>query len=99
MEKEELIIHLIEQDLRHNILALGLENLQFSGVENYDLNLISAISSLMGIEKGETSDEWSITYHDYMLRASELKAGFEIDGLEELATECYDELQKTLSPE
>lgn len=88
MEKEEIIIHLIAQDMKHNILTVGLENIGLSGTERFDLDIVSVVARLMCVEN--PSDEWLEVYNNYLVRAGGLKPDFKVKGLNELAKECYN---------
>lgn len=66
MEKE-LIIKLIAQDMKHNQLINGLEEIGLSDNENYTLDIVLVVLSLM--EKHPTDDNLDI-YHSTMLGIS-----------------------------
>lgn len=86
---KELVIYLIVQDLKHNILVLGLERMRLSGTEYYDLDIVSVVAKLMGLEKEKITDDWLNVYHKYMLEASKLEINHKVLGIEKVATDCY----------
>jgi hypothetical protein len=91
MNPQQLIVHLIRQDLRHHQLILGLEALGLS-VEMHYLELHGVIAQLMGIE-GELSNEWLDTYMRCMERAPQYPITGRGDNLLLLAEECYQLLK------
>ena len=88
--KEEIIIHLIAQNMKHQYLISGLEQLGFTGGEKHDLDIISVVARLMGIENGKRTDRWTETYakHVYNLNAQDEQQ------LKLLALECFKALQQ-----
>ncbi|MEZ4936525.1 MAG: hypothetical protein R2799_02925 [Crocinitomicaceae bacterium] len=59
----ELIIRLIEQDIKHNQLINGFNNIGLIVSEDHHLNIVGIVSDLMG----KTSDDWFDHYHKTML--------------------------------
>ncbi|AFL86146.1 hypothetical protein Belba_3655 [Belliella baltica DSM 15883] len=53
MEKEELIIKLIQQDFKHLQLLLGIQKLGFDNDSNHFLGILDIVISLLGIEEEE----------------------------------------------
>ena len=50
MEREELIVKLIAQDIKHNQLINGLEELGLTDNETYTLDIVSIVLSLMNLQ-------------------------------------------------
>ncbi len=67
MQKRELIISLIQQDIKHNMLMNGLYNLGLNDNQEYVLDIVSIVAEMMGIENGMVTDEWLDKYHSTML--------------------------------
>jgi hypothetical protein len=53
MEKREFIIKLIEQDIKHNQLTNGLEEIGLYDNERYTLGIVWLVADMMGQEEGE----------------------------------------------
>lgn len=64
MDKEQLIVKLIAQDIKHNQLTNGLEEIGLSDNENYTLDIVSVVLSLMN---KKPTDNLLETYHAKML--------------------------------
>jgi hypothetical protein len=88
--KEEIIIHLIAQDMKHQYLISGLEQLGFTGGEKHDLDIVSVVANLMGIEKGKRTDRWTETYTKHVYNIN-IQDGQQ---LSILALECFKVLQQ-----
>jgi len=67
MEKQELIIKLIEQDIRHNQLLNGLNSIGLTDNDTYTLDLDFIISKLMDLLEDSSLDKWFDKYHRTML--------------------------------
>lgn len=91
MELQEMIIHLIHQDLRHNRLVLGIERMGFSGSETHFLDISKVVFELMENGAETVTDEQLDTYNGFMERALEV----EESKLNSLAQDCYKELLTT----
>lgn len=59
---KEVIVSLIAEDIKHNGLLKGLNELGLTTNENHELNLVGIISKLMS----NTEDEWYEYYHTKM---------------------------------
>jgi len=64
MEREQLIVKLIAQDIKHNQLTNGLEEIGLTDNENYTLDIVSVVLVLMD---KEPTDNLLETYHSTML--------------------------------
>lgn len=67
MDKKQLIVKLIAQDVKHNQLTNGLEEIGLSDNENYTLDIVSIVLSLMNLQP--TDDNLEL-YHSTMLAIS-----------------------------
>ena len=86
---KEIIISLIEQDLKHNQLLNGLYSIGLTDDDAYTLNLDLIISKLMGNKN--VSDTWLSLYHKTMLEVSNSSISKE---RRKIAEELYEELVK-----
>ncbi|MCG8575146.1 MAG: hypothetical protein MI810_09705 [Flavobacteriales bacterium] len=68
MERKELIIKLIQEDIKHNSLLNGLESIGLSDDERYTLNIVSIVADMMEVSNGKVIDEWLDIYHRIMLK-------------------------------
>jgi hypothetical protein len=59
---KEIIVSLIAEDIKHNQLLKGLNELGLTTNENHELNLVGIISKLMSNKE----DEWFEFYHSKM---------------------------------
>jgi hypothetical protein len=95
MNNKELIIHLIQQDLKYNQLLSGLERVGLYA-EDLHLNLLDIISELMNVPEGKKDDAWTAIYVSFMQQAIEFEVSANKDTLKPLAIACYRELQTLL---
>jgi hypothetical protein len=87
---QEIIIHLIAQDMRHQYLISGLEQLGFTGGDKHDLDIILVVANLMGIENGKRTDRWTETYAKHVYNINTQNG----QQLKILALECFKALQQ-----
>ena len=99
MQNKELIIQLIQQDLKHHQLLLGLEQIGLHAEDTHHLKLLSIIAQLMQVPQGEIDDEWSVVYVNYMQEATRFKITATGETLLPLATACYGRLRNLLDNE
>lgn len=95
MNNENLIIDLIQQDLKHNQLVGGLANLGLNSKGLHYLDLMDVVSDLMQIpEEGRISDVWGQIYVKYMNESVNVDITHRAVSLRELAVTCYRELKE-----
>jgi hypothetical protein len=95
MNNKELIINLIQQDLKYNQLLSGLERVGLYA-EDLHLNLLDIISELMNVPEGKADDAWSDIYVSFMQQAVEFEFSANKETLKPLAIACYGRLQSLL---
>jgi len=61
------IIKLIENDIKHNQLLNGLNEIGLTDNERYTLDVVWIVADMMGIEKTKLSERWLDLYHSTML--------------------------------
>jgi len=66
MNNKELIITLIKQDMKHNQLVLGLQQLGLSCDDYHYLQIYRIIAELMGYKKGVIDEKWLGIYLGYI---------------------------------
>ncbi len=96
MKNEELIIRLIQQDMKHSQMLSALESIGLSAEGTYYLGLQEIIGKLMKVPEDDTSERWNILYLDFMDEASHLEQVSRSDSLRPLAEKCYSKLQELL---
>ena len=92
MEKRELIIQLIEQDLRHNQLVLGLNKMELDSAGFYELEISRIIGRLMGIPFGRLDDHWGDIYDSFMEQSLHYPVKEAKSRFKTLAEACYNQL-------
>ena len=70
MQGRELIIQIILQDIKHNQLMNGLNDLGLYDSEKYTLDLVNIVSALILPAGKEPSDEWLDIYHQTILEVN-----------------------------
>lgn len=66
MERDKIIALLVE-DIKHNRLLNGLNNIGLNDNDRYVLSIDLVIADMMGYTKGKVPDRWLETYHKTML--------------------------------
>jgi hypothetical protein len=87
--KKELIIKLIQQDLKHNQLTGGLQKIGLK-TDVHHLELVEVIMALM--DKSEDNHQYLKTYFHFLNQAANYKITATADNLKPLAEKCYKEL-------
>lgn len=65
--KKEHIIALIIEDINHNQLLNGLEDIGLTDNEKYTSGIVWLVADMMNIEKGKVPENWLETYYSTML--------------------------------
>lgn len=98
MEKEELIIKLIQQDLKHCQLLFGLNKIGLEGDFLHYLGILSIVQDLMDVKDDGSfkMDRTSDAYMHFMYQC--LDFPITNDGIElmPLAEECYQDLKEII---
>jgi hypothetical protein len=92
MKKEQLVIKLIQQDLKYNQLLLRLEEIGLEGRDTHYLKLLEIIFKLMSVPK-VVEDDWGDLYLSYMQQAIQYKITSKGKTLKPLAEVCYRQLK------
>ncbi len=94
MTQKQLIISLIQQDLKHSQLVLGLDQLGLDASDNHCLELLDIIAELMKVPEGEMEIVWEKKYVSLMAEAGQFDAKDTRATLRAYAEECYGELRR-----
>lgn len=91
-ENKELIIQLLEQDLKHHQLTIGLQKLGLE-TEEHELTIYKMVTLHMGIsEEDETPDYWTELYIELMAEAQNEPISYKMDSMRTLAEKSYEQL-------
>ena len=94
MSEKELIINLIQQDLKHSQLVSGLDKLGLEASNKHCLELLDIIAKLMNVPEGHIEMDWGKKYVQLMSES----VNFDIEDtgkkLRVYAISCYRELLK-----
>ncbi len=93
MKNEQLIIDLIQQDLKHSQLLYGLESIGLDGLSIYHLAILEVIYQLMNVPKEKINDYLAETYASFMNRSIDYDITSDGQSLQPLAKECYSRLK------
>ena len=85
---KDIILTLIEADLKHNQLLGNLRKMELH-TDEYILKLYEAIAELMGLGK-EPGQEWFDIYDSFLLNAHEHAISEEADHWQSMAEDCYE---------
>lgn len=92
MKNKDLILQLIQQDLKHNQLTEGLRQIGLDDYGIYCLDIQPMVARLMGIEKEQVSDRWTEIYGSFMDHAHQTKISDRGEELIPVAQKCYEML-------
>lgn len=93
MSNKELIIALIQQDLKHSQLVSGLDSLGLEASDKHCLQILEIVSELMGVPvDGEIEFAWGRMYVSLMAEVVHFEVEHTADNLRSYAETCYQEL-------
>jgi len=93
MSRDELIIELILQDLKHNQLIQGLDRLALDAGYCHYLGILDLVEKLM-VVPDDLMDHFTATYMAFMDRCLEFPITRSGEELRPLANGCYALLKK-----
>ena len=91
MNNKNLIVLLIQQDLKHNQLVEALWKAGLNA-NIHALQISDIVASLMGMREEEISDQWTEIYFSFLDQAHCYKISEMAEDLKPLAEECYNTL-------
>lgn len=97
MSKKELIISLIQQDLKHSQLVVGLDQLGLEASERHCLQLLDIVANLMKVPEGDVEFDWGRVYITYMAECTGVDVEDTADSMRPYAEYCYDDLCEILN--
>ena len=89
---KDLILILLQQDLKHNQLTEGLRQLGLDDAGVHSLDLLPVVARLMGLPQGQVPDAWGATYRRFLDAAPAYPLSHLGSELQPLAERCYEEL-------
>lgn len=92
MKNKDLIVSLIQQDLKHHQLVLGLDNIGLQAGEKHHLELLNVVYDLMEVPQSVEMD-WGMTYTNYMNKALRYHIKSTSENLRGQAELCYTHLK------
>ena len=92
-QNKDLIIRLIQQDLRHHQLLNGLRSSGFS-TENHHLEIMEIVAQLMGYMEDEPGRLWMEVYMDYMEQTEHIQGVESAAEIITLSEQCYELLER-----
>ena len=96
MSNKDLIINLIQQDLKHCQLILGLDDLGLEASEKHSLEMFDIIADLMQVPEGHIESNWARVYLAYMSESREVEIEHMTTPMRPYAISCYDDLCEVL---
>ena len=96
MKSQTLIISLIHQDLKHNQLLHGLEQIGLDGSEVHFLGIMEIVAELMNVPPGKVNDDWGKMYIELMKEAINFEITSKGEALQPFANKCYEQLKTVL---
>ncbi len=89
MSNKELIINLIQQDLKHSQLILGLDDLGMEASDKHCLEILDIVANLMKVPDGEIEYEWCGLYVTYMQNCKKVGVTHTSETMRPFAEACY----------
>ncbi len=96
MTNKELIIALIQQDLKHSQLILGLDDLGLSASDKHNLEMFDIVANLMQVPEGHIESDWARVYLTYMSDSREVEIDHSTAPMLPYAKSCYAALSEVL---
>ena len=97
MSEKELIIKLIQQDLRHCQLIYGMEKIGVDATDKHHLQLVDLVYALMKVPEIEM--EWGNAYQKYMRQSLLVELSGTDASLKPLAVLCFRHLKMLVDGE
>lgn len=97
MTRKQLIISLIQQDLKHSQLVTGLDQLGLDASDKHCLHLLDIIAELMKVPEGHTEIVWGKMYVALMAETVHFDIKVTPENFRSYAETCYKELRAVLT--
>tara|TARA_B100000508_G_C11458924_1_gene278187 strand:- start:54 stop:359 length:306 start_codon:yes stop_codon:yes gene_type:complete len=93
MKNKELLVNLIQQDLKHHQLTLGLDKIGLEGTDTHNLSILELVSTLMNVPK-TLQEDWANAYLLCMEEAVKYEITDNGSSLKPLAEVSYTKLKQ-----
>lgn len=93
MKTKELVISLIQQDLKHTQLIAGLDNLGLEASDKHHSQILEIIAKLMQVPEGVIDDNLGQIYNSLMQEAKHFQITQTHEAFREYATLCHRQLK------
>jgi hypothetical protein len=92
MNNKDLILQLIQQDIKHNQLTEGLRQLGLDDNGLHCLDILTIVARLMDIPKGKVQDRWAEIYGSFLDETHKHPVSDLGEELKPVAEKCYEML-------
>ncbi len=99
MSNKDLIISLIQQDLKHSQLVLGLDELGMDASNKHCLEILDIVANLMKVPDGEIEYDWCRLYVTYMQECKTVGVTHTTATMKPFAEACYNSLLEIVNSE
>lgn len=99
MKSKELIISLIQQDLKHTQLVAGLDKVGLEASDKHHLQILELIAKIMQVPEGDVDDNWGQVYFNLVQEAKNFTITDTADSLRPYAEVCFEQLRVLLKIE
>lgn len=99
MSTKEIIVSLIQQDLKQTQFIISLDAIGLRASDEYFLNSMEIVSALMRVPEGEISNRWGGFYHNYVGSSITIGEVTTMQMLRPIAESCYRQLKGVLEYE
>lgn len=89
MSNKELIVSLIQQDLKHSQLVLGLDELGMDASDKHCLEILDIVANLMNVPEGHFEYDWCRLYVTYMQECKTVGVTHTSETMKPFAEACY----------
>ena len=93
MSNEDIIISLIQMDMKHNQLVGSLEDIGLNGDGLFELGALEIISKLMEVQEGRIDDHFGTIYTGFLKEAANYTTTYRSELLWPLAELSYGQLK------
>ncbi len=99
MEQEQLIIQLIQQDLKHNKLTQSLLEIGLVDGGLYELEILTIVSQLMGVQNDALMDSFTAIYCSFLCDMGKINFSKLNNEIPAVANQCYGMLKSLIEIE
>jgi hypothetical protein len=97
VSNKELIINLIQQDLKHSQLVLGLDELGLEASDKHCLDILDIVANLMKVPERKVEYDWCRLYLTFMQECKTVGVTYTTETMKPFAEACYNGLVEILN--